>query len=222
MASEKFRFLDDGGTWVMLGGILLALILPMHGPTHSDLSVQMQHIADGHGQWAIVHWIAAIALLLMTGAGLIYFVETLTGRAHTAPAGAWLLFGLGSFLTIGTAIIEATAISAAASADDLDNFLIWWPLASGLGNGFMVVALATALIAYTSAKAEEPPMAIWLSWAGVIIALLSAIGWSLGQHLRVHFGGALWFISTLAMALWLAWFGFRSHRSERSTSEPAL
>ncbi len=214
MVSEKFRLIDDGGIWLALGGALLAVILPVHGPTYADLSVQMQHIADGHGQWAIVHWLAAIALLFMSGAGFIHFVETLIGRRHIAPAGAWLLLALGSFLTIGTAVVEATAISAAASTSDLKSFLTWWPFASGLGNGFMVVALATAMIAYASARTEEPPIAIWLCWAGLIVALLSALGWSLGQHVRVQFGGPLWFVSTLALALWLAWFGFRSRRTE--------
>lgn len=214
MASGNIRFVDDGGIWLALGGILLAVILPVHGPTYADLSVQMQHIADSHGQWALVHWLAAIALLLMSGAGIILFVETLIGRRHGAPAGAWLLLALGSFLTIGTAVVEATAISTAASTGDLKSFLIWWPFASGLGNGFMVVALAAAVIAYSSVRTEKPPIATWLCWAGLILALLSALGWSLGQHIRVPLGGPLWFVSTLALALWLAWFGFRSRRTE--------
>ncbi len=211
---DRFRLIDDGGIWLALGGVLLAIILPVHGPTHADLSVQMQHIADGHGQWAVVHWLAAIALLLMAGGGFILFGETLLGQRNVAPAGAWLLLALGSFLTIGTAVIEATAISEAAGAGDLESFQVWWPFASGLGNGFMVVALATAAIAYSSARTKRPPIAIWLCWAGLIAALLSAFGWSLGQHLRVQIGGPLWFVSTLALALWLAWFGFRSRRTD--------
>lgn len=214
MNSGMFRLIDDGAIWLALGGVLLAIILPVHGPTYADLSVQMQHIADGNGQWAIVHWLAAFALVLISGAGFILFVKAIFGRRSIAPAGAWLLLALGAFLTIGTAVVEATAISAAASANDLEGFLIWWPFASGLGNGFMVVALATAVIAFASARSEEPPMAAWLCWAGMIVALLSALGWSLGQHVRVPFGGPLWFVSTLALALWLAWFGFRSRRTE--------
>lgn len=214
MASGKNRPIDEGGTLLLLGGILLAVILPVHGPTYADLTVQMEYIADGHRVWAIVHWIAAIALLLMTAAGFIYFVEALIGRHQLAPAGAWLVFALGSFLTIGTAVTESTAVSAAASIGDLVSFQIWWSFASGLGNGFMVVALATAVIAYRSTRSEQPPMAIWLCWVGLIVALLSALGWSLGQHFRASFGGQLWFVSTLAMALWLAWFGFKSGRTE--------
>ena len=110
-------------------------------------------------------------------------------------------------------MVEATAISAAASTGDLDSFLIWWPLASGLGNGFMVIALATALIAYNVVNEDHPPLPIWLCWIGVVVALLSAIGWSLGQHLRLPIGGSLWFVSTLVMALWLAWFAFNSSRA---------
>lgn len=208
----KTHAINDGGTWLALGGLLLAVILPVHGPTYADLSVQMEHIAHGQGRWAVVHWLAALALLMMSGAGFIFFVETLVGRREGAPAGAWMILAIGALLTIGTAVVEATAISAAAMKGDLESFVIWWPFASGLGNGFMLVALATAGIAYASAQADEPPLAVWLCWVGMAVALLSAVGWSLGQHVRVPIGGPLWFVATLAMSLWLAWFGFKARR----------
>lgn len=212
MERGKTGFIGDGGTWLALGGLLLAVILPVHGPTYADLSVQMNHIAESHGLWAIVHWLAAAALLLLAGAGFLLFAETVTGLRRSVPAGAWLLLAMGSFLTIATAVIEATALSAAAHSADLDAFLIWWPLASGFGNGFFVVALATAAIAYATARSGGGAMPNWLGWAGVIVGLSSAVGWSLGQHFRVPVGGPLWFIATLALALWLAWYGFRSRR----------
>lgn len=210
MTSERTSIFNEGGSWLAIGGLLLAVVLPLHGPTYADLSVQMEHIAGSHGRWASVHWLAALALILMSGAGFIFFAEALLGRSHGAPAGVWLLFAIGSFLTIGTAVVEATAISSAATSNDLESFVIWWPFASGLGNGFMLVALATAIIALSNAKSDNPPIAAWLCWAGVFAALLSAIGWSLGQHVRLQIGGPLWFVATLAMAVWLAWFGLKS------------
>lgn len=216
MTLENIRSTNEGGIFLCIGGLLLAIILPVHGPTYADLSVQMEHIAHGHGQWAIVHWSAALALVLMAGAGFFYFVETLLGRRQGAPAGAWLMLALGSLLTIGTAVAEATAMSVAAENGDLETFLIWWPFASGLGNGFMVVALAVAVIAFSSAKTDDPPVASWLCWLGIAFAAFSAIGWSLGQHFGQSLGGPLWFVSTVAMALWLSLFGFRSIRPSGS------
>ena len=210
MVSKSLRPTKEAGVWLGLGGLTLAVVLPIHGPTHADLAVQMSHIADGHGRWAIVHWVAAVALVLLAGAGFFFFVETLIGRRREAPAGAWLLFAMGSFLTIGTAIVEATAISAAANKDDLESFVVWWQFASGLGNGFMVVAIATAIIAWTTSMADAPPIPSWLCWIGAAAAIISAVGWTLGQHFRVDIGGPIWFVGTLATALWLSWFGFKS------------
>ena len=116
-------------------------------------------------------------------------------------------------MTIGTAIVKATAISAAANKDDLEGFVVWWQFASGLGNGFMVVAIATAIIAWTTSTADVRPIPSWLCWIGAGVAVVSAIGWTLGQHLRVDIGGPIWFAGTLATALWLAWFGVKSGKN---------
>ena len=113
-------------------------------------------------------------------------------------------------MTIGTAIVEATAISAAANKDDLESFVVWWQFASGFGNGFMVVAIATAIIAWTTSMADAPPIPSWLCWIGAAASIISAVGWTLGQHFRVDIGGPIWFVGTLATALWLSWFGFKS------------
>lgn len=210
MTSGSFRTRRIGGVWLAMGGLILAAILPVHGPTHADLSVQMQHISDGHGLWAAVHWLAALALILISGAGFIFVVETLIKSRKGSPVSAWLFLAIGSLLTVGTAVTEATAISAAANNDDLEGFVTWWSFASGLGNGFMLVAFSASAIAFANARADRPPIAVWLCWIGAFVALLSAIGWILGQHLRLPAGGPLWFVSTLLMALWLAWFGYKS------------
>ncbi|UCH26262.1 MAG: hypothetical protein JSV66_01040 [Trueperaceae bacterium] len=217
MTTDKSDAASDAGLWLALGGILLAVVLPLHGPTQADLSVQMQDIADGHGRWAVVHWLAAISLILLAGAGFLFFVELQIRRRAGTPAGAWLLFAIGSLVTIGTAVSEATAISSAAGSDDFESFVMWWRFASGLGNGFMIVALATAAIAWAAGSAKKPLIPPWACRVASIIALLSAIGWSLAQHFRLELGGPIWFVSTLLTSLWLAWYGFRSRGIAGST-----
>lgn len=201
---------SDAGNWLFLGGALLAVVLPLHGPIHADLSDQMQHIAEGHGRWISVHWLAAIALILLTGSGLMFFLDAKAGRRDEPLAGAWLLLSLGAMVTIGTAVAEATAVSHAAAAGDSDAFVTWWQFASGLGNGFFIAALAVAAIAWSAGARQEPPMPALVCRIAALVALLSAAGWSLGQHFGLPFGGPLWFVSTLLTALWLAWLGICS------------
>ncbi len=204
----------DASLWLVLGAALLAVVLVAHGPTHADLGRQMENISDSNGQWAVVHWFATGALLLLTGAGFMFFAETVAGRGTGAPVGAWLVLAIGSLVTIGTAVSEATAITRAAETGDLEAFVIWWEFAGGLGNGFLAVGLATAVIAWTAASSPTPPIPVWACRFGALFGLLSAIGWSLGQHFRVDIGGPIWFVSTLLVCLWLVVFGFGLRRSQ--------
>ncbi|HSM40214.1 MAG TPA: hypothetical protein VK862_05650 [Afifellaceae bacterium] len=194
--------------WLGTGAALLAAALVFHGPIDTDLSVQMQHIAEGHSRWAMVHWTAATALFLLSGAGFL----TLFGRAEGAPAtghpGAWMVMALGALTTFSTAVAEAAVVSAAARTGDQAAFNVWWDFSGGMANGFFALALAAGLIAWADFRAEAGRLPKWASMAGTAAGFLSAAGWSLGQHFGIWIGGPLWLFATLAMCLWLAWFGF--------------
>jgi len=208
------------GLWLGTGASLLIIALVFHGPPDPDLSVQMQHVAEGHARWALVHWTAAVALFLMSGAGFLNLIDQNTSGSSTGLRSAWLVFALGAFLTVSTAVSEAAVVSAAAKAGDMAAFHAWWEFAGGMGNGFFSLAIATALIALGEARSDASRMPVWSSFAGTVFGVLSALGWSLGEHFGIGIGGPIWLISTLLMCAWLAWFGFAALRPARRPTSP--
>lgn len=196
------------GLWLGLGALLLIIALIFHGAPDPDLSVQMQHVAEGHARWALVHWTAAAALLLISGAGFMNLIDLSSDGSGAGLRSAWLVFALGALLTVSTAISEAAVISAAAGRGDEATFTSWWEFAAGMANGFFALALASAFIAITDARSDARRMPAWSSAAGGLFSVLSAVGWSLGEQFGVEIGGPIWLVSTLLMCLWLAWFGF--------------
>lgn len=193
--------------WLAAGAALLFAALVLHEPPDPDLSILMQHIADGHGRWALAHWIAAVALFLLSGAAFLTLVTT--PAIHQSPilCSAWMVMALGALTTFSTAISESTAISGAANSGDIATFSIWWGFASGMANGFFALALSTALIAYCDFRSADSPLPGWVAVAGTVFGVLSAIGWTLNMHLEIAIGGPIWLISSLLMCLWLTWFG---------------
>ena len=206
------------GLWLGTGASLLIVALVFHGPPDPDLSVQMQHIAEGHTRWALVHWTAAVALFLLSGAGFLNLIDQNTGGSSTSLRSAWLVFALGALLTVSTAISEAAVVSVAANAGDKAAFNSWWAFGGGMGNGFFALALATALIAFAETRGDASRMPAWSCTAGTVFGVLSAVGWSLGEHFGIGIGGPIWLISTLLMCAWLAWFGFAALRPARRPS----
>jgi hypothetical protein len=203
------------GLWLGTGASLLIIALIFHGPPDPDLTVQMQHIAEGHTRWALVHWTAAVALFLMSGAGFLNLIDQNTGESSVSLRSAWLVLALGALLTVSTAVSEAAVVSAAANAGDKATFLTWWEFSSGMANGFFALALASALIALAEARSDAGRLPVWSCAAGTVFGVLSAVGWSLGEHFGVWIGGPIWLISTLLMCVWLAWFGFAALRPAR-------
>jgi hypothetical protein len=206
------------GLWLGGGASLLIIALIFHGPLDPDLSVQMQHVAEGHTRWALVHWTAAVALFLISGSGFLNLIDQDAGGSSTGLRSAWLVLALGALLTVSTAVAEASVVSVAAHAGDKAAFASWWAFSGGMANGFFALALATALIALAEARSDAGRMPVWSSAAGTIFGVLSAVGWSLGEQLGFWIGGPIWLVSTLLMCLWLAWFGFSSLRPARGTS----
>ena len=121
---------------------------------------------------------------------------------------------------MSTAVSEAAVVSAAAHAGDKATFLSWWEFSGGMANGFFALALASALIALAEARSEASRMPVWSCAAGTVFGVLSAVGWSLGEHFGVWIGGPIWLISTLLMCAWLAWFGFAALRPARGPTSP--
>ena len=208
------------GLWLGTGASLLITALVFHGPPDPDLSVQMQHIAEGHTRWALVHWTAAVALFLMSGAGFLNLMHQNTGGHTAGLRSAWLVFALGALLTVSTAVSEAAVVSAAANAGDKAAFHSWWEFGGGMGNGFFALAIATGLIAFAEARSSSGRTPVWACAAGSVAGVLSAVGWSLGEHFGVGIGGPIWLISTLLMCAWLAWLGFAGLRPARSPTSP--
>ena len=77
------------GLWLGTGASLLIIALVFHGPPDPDLSVQMQHVAEGHTRWALVHWTAAVALFLMSGAGFLNLIDQNTAGLRVSAAPGW-------------------------------------------------------------------------------------------------------------------------------------
>lgn len=199
------------GLWLGAGASILAVVLILHGPPDPDLAVQMEHIVEGHGRWAIVHWTAAVALFLISGAAFINLATSITVRRSPVLTSAWMVMSLGALITVSTAVSEAAVVSAAANRGDLQAFETWWAFSSGMANGFFALALATALIAYSESRANDTKLPVWASVAGILAGVLSAVGWSLGEHFGIGIGGPIWLISSLFMCIWLTWYGLASH-----------
>jgi len=223
MQDQDKRMGPTSGIWLATGTLLLAAALIFHGPPDADLSVQMQHIAEGHGRWAIVHWTAAVALFLISGAAFLTLVTDPAVQRSPILASAWVVMALGALTTFSTAVAEASVVAVAADSGETAAFMTWWAFASGMGNGFWALALAMALIAYSDARVEQGRLPRWAAAAGVVFGVLSATGWTLGEQLGIGIGGPIWLISSLLMCLWLASFGLasRSARSEPVSAQSA-
>jgi hypothetical protein len=180
----------------------------------------MQTIAGGHVRWALVHWGAAAALFLISGAGFLNLIEVDSSRSSAPVRSAWLVLALGALMTVSTAVSEASVVSVAAHSGDRATFVSWWAFSSGMANGFFALALAGAFIAAAEARRDMSIMPRWSSAGGTIFGLLSALGWSLGEQLGFEIGGPIWLVSTLLMCIWLAWFGFAAVAAARRKPVP--
>jgi hypothetical protein len=196
------------GLWLGAGASILIAALVFHGPPDADPLAQMQNIAEGHLRWALVHWAAAAALFLISGAGFLNLVDQGAGGSPAIVRSAWLVVALGALMTVSTAVSEASVVAVAAHAGDEAAFVSWWAFSGGMANGFFALALASAFIASVEGRSDASIMPRWSSVAGTIFGLFSAAGWSLGEQLGFEIGGPIWLISTMLMCIWLAWFGF--------------
>ncbi len=204
--------------WIGMGAALLSVALVFHGPPDPDLSVQLHNVADGSHRWSIVHWTAAVSLFLISGGAFLALSGRAAGETLPGHPGAWMVMALGAMATFTTAVTEAAVVAEAAHHGDQATFDIWWAFSSGMANGFFALAVATGFIALAIARAGNREMPRWVAAIGSVAGFLSALGWTLGEHMGVWIGGPIWLISTLVMCLWLVWFGLAAFLVTQSRS----
>jgi len=192
--------------WLGSGAALLTVALVFHGPPNPDLTVQLHHVADGSSRWALVHWTAAVALFLFSGAAFLTLLSSTTDDAVARHPGPWMVMALGALTTITTAVTEASVVSVAAHMGDQDAFNTWWAFSSGMANGFFALAIAVGLIALAEFSSDNRHLPQWAAAVGAVAGFLSALGWCLGEQLGIAIGGPIWLVSTLVMCLWLVAF----------------
>jgi hypothetical protein len=220
MAGKSPSIGPTPGLWLGAGASILLAALIFHGPPDADPLVQMQTIATSHLRWALVHWGAAAALFLISGAGFLTLLEERSNQWSAPLRSAWLVLGLGALMTVSTAVSEASVVSVAAYDGDKASFVAWWAFSGGMANGFFALALATAFIASVEARNDGSVVPRWSSAGGALFGLLSALGWSLGEQLGFEIGGPIWLVSTMLMCFWLAWFGFAALALARRAPVP--
>lgn len=195
------------GAWLAGASLLLVLALGLHGPLHPDLEVQMTRIGEAASRWAAVHWISAAAFSCFAIAALLVQVShsrlTSTGKTMSA----WAVVLVGALWTLMTAVIEVTVIADLGASGDLAQFKTWWSFAEGFANGFSMLAVAVAVIAWNEYRDPHRLLPKWSAGVGAGAGLASFAGWVLGVWLDVGPANRLWLLASGVMCLWLAWFG---------------
>lgn len=215
-----------GGAWLALGALAFFVGILLHPPPPSDPNAFMATIAADPTRWMAAHWVSAVAVFLLSGAGLVVLASRSRLTDRPATASAWAGLVVAGLWIATAAIVEATVITRAAVAGDTATFAAWQPFAEAHAAAVVVVGLAAATIAWNEARAADPATPRVASWVGAAAGVLSATGFVLGVGLGVALGGPLWLVSTLALSLWTFWFGLAlarvDGRSATSTrqSEP--
>ena len=96
---------------------------------------------------------------------------------------------------------------------DLPQFEAWWSFAEGFGNGFSMLALAAAVIAWREYLAPERLVPAWSAAAGMGAGVASFGGWALGVWLHIGPANLGWLVASGAMCAWLAWLGLALART---------
>ena len=195
------------GAWLAGASLLLALALAFHGPLHPDLEVQMTHIGASASRWAVVHWIAAAAFSCLAIAAVLLLVSRSRMTSTGKTMSAWAVVLIGALWTLTTAVTEVTVIADLATSRDLAQFEAWWSFAEGHGNGFSMLAVAVAIIAWNEYRDPHRLLPRWSAAIGAGAALASFAGWALGVWLDVGPANLLWLLASVVMCVWLAGLG---------------
>jgi hypothetical protein len=104
-------------------------------------------------------------------------------------------------------VTEVTVIADLAASGNLSQFEAWWSFAEGNGNGFSLLAMAVAVIAWNETKDPRRLVPKWSAAVGAVAGLGSFAGWALGVWLNIGPANVLWVVASGVMCLWLTWLG---------------
>ena len=206
MTSDQIA-LRAAGAWLAGASLLLAVALGFHGPLHPDLEVQMMHIGNSASRWEAVHWTAAAAFSCFVIAAVLVLVSHSRMTSTGKTISAWAVVLVGSLWTLTTAVTEVTVIADLAASRDLAPFKAWWSFAEGHGNGFSMLAVAVAVIAWNENRDPHRLLPRWSATIGAGAGLTSFAGWALGVWLDVGPANLVWLLASGVMCVWLAWLG---------------
>lgn len=199
--------LRAAGVWLTGASLLLALALAFHGPLHPDLTVQMARIAESASRWAVVHWVAAAAFSGFAVASVLVLVGGSRLTCSGTSISAWAVVLVGALWTLTTAVTEVTVLADLAASGNSSQFEAWWSFAEGHGNGFSLLAVAVAVIAWHETRDPERLVPKWSAAVGVGAGFASFAGWALGVWFDVGPANLLWVFASGVLCVWLAWLG---------------
>lgn len=213
--------LRAAGVWLTGASLLLALALAFHGRLHPDLEVQMTRIAESASRWAAVHWTAAASFSCFAVAAVLILLSGSRLTCSGKTISAWALVLVGALWTLTTALTEVTVLADLAASGDLSQFKAWWSFAEGHGNGFSLLAVAVAVIAWNAIKDPQRLVPKWSAAVGAGAGLASFAGWALGVWFDVGPANLLWLLASGVMCVWLAWLGTALARASESRESEA-
>lgn len=204
------------GVWLAAASLLMIAVFALHGPLAPDLGAQMAKITAAPVKWRVAHWLAAASLSSYAMTGLI--VLTARSRLTSSPAAltAWAVVSIGALWTLTTALAEATAVTAAATAGRREAFELWWSFAEGKATGFAFVALGIMVIAWREGRSGGRVTPRWSAYLGAVAGLASFAGWAIGMWVGLRLGSLLWVVASMAMSAWTMWFGLGLMRDRGS------
>jgi len=146
-------------------------------------------------------------ILLFRRRGVLVLVSgsRLTSTGKTISA--WAVVLVGALWTLTTAVTEVTVIAGLAASGDLSQFEAWWSFAEGNGNGFSLLAVAVAVLAWNETRDPQRLVPKWSAAVGAGAGLASFAGWALGVWFDIGPANLLWVLASEVMCVWLAWFG---------------
>ncbi len=176
----------------------------------------MTRIAASASRWAAVHWTAAAALSCFMVASVLVLVSSSRLTSTGSLMSAWAVVLVGALWTLTTAVTEVTVIADLAASGDLSTFEAWWSFAEGHGNGFALLAVAVAIIAWNETTDPHRLVPKWSAAVGTGAGLASFAGWTLGVWFDIGPASLLWVLASGVMCVWLAWLGSALARTSTS------
>lgn len=106
MSDERDAGVRVAGAWLAAASFLLGGVLVFHGPLAANLDAQMRIIAAASVRWAVVHWVAAVALSLFAVGALVVLAAASRLTQDWWTRSAWAVLPVGALWTVTTAVAE--------------------------------------------------------------------------------------------------------------------